>query len=207
METERRCDWAVLMARGDSRRMGQPKGLCRLPGVERTFLEVITGLYRDAGHPVAVVTTDDLAAQYRRCCPELWVDAWLLRTRGGGTAETVMAALADLADRATHLWLHPVDLPGVAADSLAAIRCCSQAHPGAVIVPEFQGIPGHPVVLPTGPFEFLIGWPIPTAQMRPWLLELTAPGPKRVAPLQTISLEDVGVVTDYDDDPAGRLTR
>jgi CTP:molybdopterin cytidylyltransferase MocA len=199
-----RSDWAVILARGLSTRMGLAKGLCRLPGDTETFLQRITALYCRRGFAVACVTTDRTAAEYRKALPDLKLDRWILRTGGGGTAGSVMAALADLADRASHLWLHPVDLPSVRRETVATIADRSLADDGKVIVPRHENVPGHPVVMPTGPFVFLVGWPVPSGQMRPWLLELTEAGEKQVAPLVDLPVTDPGVVTDYDDE--GSLT-
>jgi len=193
--SERR-DWAVILARGESRRMGQPKGLCRLPGEMRSFLARIVDLYGELAFPVAVVTTPAAGTVYRAELP-LAAVRWLERPGGRGTAFSVAAALEDLAAEATHLWLHPVDLPRVSAASLAALLARSAAEPEAVLVPEREGRPGHPVVLPVAPFRRLRGV-VRDGAMRPWLLELTAPGPDRLAPLTEVPLSDDGIVADYD---------
>ena len=41
----RRRDWAVVLARGESRRMGRPKGLCSAPDDPRPFLQRVYDLY------------------------------------------------------------------------------------------------------------------------------------------------------------------
>jgi CTP:molybdopterin cytidylyltransferase MocA len=192
------------MARGASLRMGRAKGLCRLPGDKLSFLARVVALYRKLKFAVAVVTTTQLSEDYRQELAPATCDLWILRPRGGGTATTVLAALSMLTDRATHLWLHPVDLPQVTVHSVSLLKRQSLAHPRAVLVPEHAGRPGHPVVLPVAPFADLIERPAPTA-MRPWLLELTREGPNQMAPLISVPLTDEGVVTDYDD--ASRLTK
>jgi CTP:molybdopterin cytidylyltransferase MocA len=193
--SERR-DWAVILARGESRRMGRPKGLCRLPGEARSFLTRIVDLYGEMAFPLAVVTTAAMGEAYRAELPGAPV-RWLERPAGRGTAFSVVAALEALAAEATHLWLHPVDLPRVTAASLDALLARSAAEPGTVLVPEREGRPGHPVVLPVAPFLRLRGV-VRDGDMRPWLLELTAPGPDRMAPLVAVPLRDEGIVTDYD---------
>ena len=73
--TRERRDWGVILARGDSARMGRPKGLCRLPGDAASFLASICGLYARAGLPVAVVTRPDLGSLYRAETTGIDVDA------------------------------------------------------------------------------------------------------------------------------------
>ncbi|MFH1845209.1 MAG: NTP transferase domain-containing protein [bacterium] len=192
-----RADWAVILARGDSSRMGRPKGLCRLPGDDRCFLALIAAAYQAIEFPVAVVTTCFLGKQYRAALSTSASPEWIERAGGGGTAASVVAALEMLVDRATHIWLHPVDLPGVAADSLARLLAESRRHPASLLVPEYAGQPGHPVVLPVGPFLGLCELTVPES-MRPWLLEVTASGPDQMAPLVPVPLRDRGIVTDYD---------
>ena len=193
--SERR-DWAVILARGESRRMGRPKGLCRLPGEVQSFLARIVDLYGEMSFPVAVVTTPGTGAVYRAELPRAAV-RWLERPAGRGTAFSVVAALDALAAEATHLWLHPVDLPRVSVASLGTLLARSVVEPGTVLVPEWKERPGHPVVLPVAPFRGLRGV-VRDGGMRPWLLELTAPGPDRLAPLVAVPLPDEGIVTDYD---------
>ena len=207
MDPKRRSDWAVILARGASTRMGRPKGLCHLPGDPLPFLSRILALYAGVGFPVAIVTTGELACLYRsilsgsappRPAARAQAAAWLLQPAGGGTAATVLAALAGLRSLATHLWLHPVDVPGVTAATLQELHRTSVAEPGSVLVPEHAGQPGHPVVMPVRPFTGLGGPPAHTA-MRPWLLELTRPDPHQAAPLLVVPLTDPQIVMDYDD--------
>lgn len=198
----RRLDWAVILARGASTRMGMPKGLCRLPGDSLCFLARILGLYRAEGFPVAVVTTTKLSEDYRQELAPAAPDAWVLRASGGGTAITVVAALETLSERASHIWLHPVDLPSVTSATVGSLLMLSRQRPEAVLVPEHKGRPGHPVVMPVIPFTHVLGDPVPR-DMRPWLLALTRPGPRQLAPLLPVELADRGIVADFDD--AGSL--
>jgi CTP:molybdopterin cytidylyltransferase MocA len=177
--------------------MGRPKGLCRLPDEPRSFLALIIDLYGELAFPVAVLTTPATGAAYRAALPQAPV-RWLEHPAGKGTAVSVVAALVALDGEATHLWLHPVDLPRVSAVSLRTLLARSRAEPEAVLVPQQGGQPGHPVVFPVAPFRSLRGM-VRDGAMRPWLLELTAPGPGRLAPLVAVSLPDAGIVTDYDD--------
>ena len=62
---ESRADHAVILARGDSRRMGVPKGLCRLPDDPQCFLGRIVQLYRLPGLPVSIVTTGPLSSRMK----------------------------------------------------------------------------------------------------------------------------------------------
>ncbi len=178
--------------------MGKPKGLCRLPADPQPFLARISALYREVGFPVAVATTPKLHGSYAPVLAAAPPDRWLLGPAGPGSGATVAAAMAELAGLATHLWLHPVDLPGVNQETVARLVRQSHRFPAIALVPEFQGRPGHPVVLPAGPFASLVT-ESPPAAMRTWLLAATRPGPAQLAELRAVAVDDAGVITDYDD--------
>ena len=185
-----RCDWAVILARGESERMGRPKGLCRRPGDDEPFLVRIARLYGAAGLPVAVVTTDQLHRLYEPAVARGAVQRWIERAPGAGTAASAGAALAALAGTASHLWLHPVDLPDVQATSLQTLSERSQAEPKALLVPYHGDRPGHPVVVPVASFRVLADPDLP-GRMCDRLREVC---------------DDPGVVADYDD-PVDLMTQ
>ena len=185
-----RHDWGVILARGDSTRMGRPKGLCRLPDDDLTFLDRICRLYTRAEMPVVVVTRPDLAAIYREAIPGAAVAEWVLFERGGGTAASCLAAVEALADRATHLWLHPVDLPMVRDDTLAHLADVSVATSDSILIPHHKTSRGHPVVTPLAPWRGLE--PVEyTGSMRD-LIDTHAAAVLRVL------LQDPGICWDFD---------
>ena len=192
-----RGDQGVILARGESRRMGRPKGLCPsgLPG--RSCLQAVADLYAAVGWPLAVVTTAPLAELYRPLLAGGPPVLWITRAAGGDTALSVVAALEVLGGTATHLWLHPVDLPQVAPGTLARLAAASRQAPGSVLVPEHAGVPGHPVVLPTAPFLALCG-ARPDGPMRPLLLAAARGEGTARAPLRNVPVADPGVIADRD---------
>jgi len=127
---------------------------------------------------------------------------WIARPGGGGTAASVAAAVSDLADAATHLWLHPVDLPEVRPETVAQLAARSRACPDGVLVPTHGGAPGHPVVLPVAVARDLAGTE-PGGAMRELLLAWTAPGAARRAPRLEVEIADPGVTADRDVPAAG----
>lgn len=189
MERPERRDEALILARGDSARMGRPKGLCMATDDPRPLIARIADLHLDVGHAVTVVTRPDLVAPYAEVLGQRPVH-WATPPPGEGTARSALAGLHDAADRATHLWLHPVDVPRVAPDTMAALADASRAQPEAVIVPEHEGAPGHPVVAPTRPAD------------APWPLD--APGSMRDLlhsgrwTLHALPCDDPGVIDDLD---------
>ncbi len=192
-----RVDYAVVLARGSSSRMGRPKGLCRATSGGSTCLEAVAGLYRAAGLPLAVVTTPQLARLYEPLLAGGAPLRWIVREAGQDTAASVAAALTELAACATHLWLHPVDLPDVRAATLMRLAEASRLAPLAVLVPAHQGERGHPVVLPCEPFADLRGtWP--AGPMRDLLRERAECGDARAVVVRDLPVDDPGVAADRD---------
>jgi CTP:molybdopterin cytidylyltransferase MocA len=179
--------------------MGRPKGLCRCPGDERPFLDRIVRLYGAAGIPVAVVTTAPLRRLYQA---ELATDAvriWIERPPGGGTAASAGAALAALAETASHVWLHPVDLPDVRPASLRILAVRSRAEPRALLVAGYRDRPGHPVIVPVAPLGQLADPSLP-GRMCDRLREACAAPIDGLDPIprRRVVLADPGLVSDYD---------
>jgi CTP:molybdopterin cytidylyltransferase MocA len=190
---ERR-DHAVILARGESRRMGRPKGLCPSGRPGLTCLQAVAALYREAGWPLAVVTTAPLAGLYAPLLADGPPVAWIEREPGADTAASVASALAALGDAATHLWLHPVDLPGVAPRTVARLLAASRAEPAAAWRPVHADAPGHPVVLPAAALRGLGGsWP--KGPMRALLAAAAAAGQ---LVLRELASDDPGTVADRD---------
>jgi CTP:molybdopterin cytidylyltransferase MocA len=186
-----RRDHAVILARGASRRMGSPKGLCRLAGSPRNLLETVLDLYAAFGLPTAVVTTPALATLYRDACRLPGPVCWIEYPAGGGTAATCLAAAAGLASDHTHLWLHPVDLPAVQPATLDSLRRVSSASPDAVVIPRHDDRRGHPVLVPMAPWRGLAPDDHP-GEMR----ELIAASGCEIV---WLDVQDAGVVSDVDE--------
>jgi CTP:molybdopterin cytidylyltransferase MocA len=188
-----RRDWAVILARGESRRMGAPKGLVVLPDDPRPLLLRVAELHDACGRPLCIVTTPALAAAYAGALTRSLRPVWALHPAGGDTAASVLAAVARLRGRASHLWLHPVDVPQVTAATCGQLAAASRRDPAAVIIPVFGTGRGHPVVAP----------------LAPWLDRDPAEydGPMRdliaatAVPVLRLPVADAGVVRDFDRPP------
>lgn len=187
--------WAVIMARGDSRRMGQPKGAVRFAGGGPCFLERVESLYRELGWPRLLVVRRDLEVLYRSLVAPDARLSWLPGEGGLGTAHTLQLAyralVGQIDDRAW-LWAHPVDVPLVKPSSLRELARAAEGHPGQVIRPLYRGRPGHPVAIPA---TLLARWFPPDAE--------PVAGPMRQlcqdAPVWSLDTHDASVVLDFDE--------
>lgn len=146
-----RRDLAVILARGDSRRMGTPKGLLVLEEGGAPFAAIIAGLYRPWADVVLVTRHEDRPL-YTAALAEMPDLEILGLDPGGGTALTLRQGwrLSRNGPQATHVWAHPVDMPLVKAMAMGDLFAASRRRPAAVVRPAREGRPGHPVVVPAG---------------------------------------------------------
>lgn len=133
---------AIILAAGESLRMGRPKALLEAsPGV--SFVERLSRTFAEAGL-VPLVVTGANADAIRAAHPGLkavlnarWPDGQLSSARVG-----LRAALAQGADR---ILIHPVDAPLIAPDTARAVLAALEEAPLALAT--FEGRPGHPLGL------------------------------------------------------------
>ena len=187
--------WALIMARGQSRRMGVPKGLVSLVEGGPPLLTLVDDLYRQLGWPRLVVTLDDLVAPYEAVLPRDGHRHWLGAETGGETARTIQLGFLFLAHRLQEedfLWIHPVDLPLVQPETLVHLRDTLEETAAQGIRPRFKEQPGHPVVLQVALLRQLFGnleTPV-DGTMKEQLHHL---------PLAMCPVIDQGVIMDFDD--------
>jgi CTP:molybdopterin cytidylyltransferase MocA len=190
--TAARQDAVVILARGEGSRMGRPKAGLRLPGMSRTFLQLVGELYAEFDWPITAVFGP--AGRGGLTIPPG------VRTldgpAGGDTALTMVTAWkADALAFAppTHYWAHPVDLPLVTASTVARLAEVSRGDPGAVVRPVCGGHPGHPVVVPRAVLRSVAADP----DYRD--LSFRAVLDRRPAPRLEVAVEDAGVTRDFDE--------
>ena len=129
---------AILLAAGQSQRMGSPKALYLLEN-GHTFLSLLVNTCRAAGVAPLVVTgahDADIARAYPRLF-RVYNRHWR-----DGQFSSVLCGLRACAN-AQRILIHPVDAPHVSAQTLKALRDCGEP----VAVASYQGTPGHPVAL------------------------------------------------------------
>ncbi|HEV8376252.1 MAG TPA: nucleotidyltransferase family protein [Candidatus Polarisedimenticolia bacterium] len=143
---------ALILAAGDSRRMGRPKALLPLEG--GTFLEVLTGRLCAAGVGPILAVLGDSAQEIG-----LAVKLSLLRVvinpdPSRGQLSSIHCGLESLAEgEVDALFLAPVDSPRVAIETLRRMIQALSNHP--LVVPVYQGKRGHPALFSASMFHAL----------------------------------------------------
>ena len=138
--------YAILLAAGESSRMGQLKAL--LPWRGRPLLQHQTAALLDGGADGVVAVLGHRADELRPLLEGRPGVSWTLNPdyRQGKTT-SIKAGLSALdGDAVDDILLLNVDQPRSAGD-IARILDAHRAADGAVTVPEYRGKGGHPIVL------------------------------------------------------------
>jgi molybdenum cofactor cytidylyltransferase len=149
---------ATILAAGASSRMGFPKALLEYRG--RTFLQsildatTVLGLYRlvAVGHdPDKVLTQHDLHD----------VTTVMNQEMAAGPIGSIRASIRAIESHPVDaLLVWPVDFPHVAVDTAQALIDGFRKHDkAAIVIPEFEGHGGHPVIFGRSVFEELLSAP------------------------------------------------
>ncbi len=120
---------AIILASGKGKRFGMPKAEAMLEG--QSFLQKICNSLDQAGLAYLVARypdTEDMLATLRRARAEL-----LLQNSNDGYSG---------------LLVFPVDYPLVRPQTLASLAKVHYQSPEAVIRPVYNGLRGHPIVIP-----------------------------------------------------------
>lgn len=133
---------AIILAAGESRRMGTPKALLEVePGI--TFLACLARTFAEAGAaPLVVVGAH--AAEIVAAHPALKAvvnEGW----PAGQLSSARVGVRAALIQGAARILIHPVDAPLIATTT--ALRVLAHLALDSAVVPTWGGSPGHPLGL------------------------------------------------------------
>lgn len=134
---------AIILAAGESKRMGYPKALIEHEG-GKSFLQSLASTFGKAGCSVIGIIGKEADA-VREQHPavhlvesERWQDGQLASVKAG-----VEAAFEEGADV---LLIHPVDMPALRASTLKSLMK-GLGDSLEAVRPEFEGAPGYPIIL------------------------------------------------------------
>ena len=137
---------AIILAAGQSRRMGRSKPLLTLGG--GTIIAHVAGSFRAAGiEDITVV----LGHRGNDIIPELQKNklSWVVNEQyEQGMLSSVKIGLASLGERIEGFFIMPADIPLVRPATLRDLYRFHVEHPGRVIYPCFQEQRGHPPLIP-----------------------------------------------------------
>jgi molybdenum cofactor cytidylyltransferase len=136
---------ASILAAGKGARIGMPKWqlLCR----GKTFLEIIVDnlFAANIGKVVCVVRADSMPPQDSRM--QIAINPEPEQGMLSSVYYGIAAASASYSDVGGYL-IMPVDHPLVQVKTLMQLRDVFALNPDCVIVPQFNGRRGHPIIIP-----------------------------------------------------------
>jgi molybdenum cofactor cytidylyltransferase len=138
--------WAIILAAGESKRMGAPKPFLKLRG--KTFIEHIYNNVQATGVERTVVVfarkdRDRVEALHVQNAFIVW-NRWVER----GQIYSLKLALRRVPPDADGILVCLVDHPCVRRGTYKAMMRHARRNPGRIIIPVHDGKRGHPVIFP-----------------------------------------------------------
>ncbi len=174
---------AIILAAGDSKRMGSPKALLEYRG--ETFADRLIRVLSCQCDPVMVVTgrhTDTIRAGVRG-------EARFIENPDPdrGQLSSLQCALVELPGEAEGFLFIPVDCPTVQESTVATLLRIK----AAIVIPRYEGRRGHPVCIARPLIgEFLA---------QPATAETRAAIQRHAGEIEYVDVDDPGVLVDIDD--------
>lgn len=181
---------AVILAAGESRRMGRPKPLLEFQG--ETFLGRLTRLFGAHCEQVIVVVgpASRPVATGREACPTSTINPHPER----GMLSSLQCGLRTISDSAEAIFFTPVDHPAISESTISTM---AERWGGELLtIPRRETRRGHPVLISRALIPEFLELP-DTAQARDVVV-------RHEPDVRYIDVEDPGILIDVDDPAAYR---
>ena len=179
----------ILLAAGESRRMGSPKALLRYQG--QTFIERICTAFLTAGVDELIVVLGARAAQLRQALP---TQANLRTVENPryfqGQLSSLMTGIGALSPESEAAVVNLVDHPLVTAETITALIASFRAAPLPILIAAYQGRRGHPVLFSSQVYGEILAAPLDQGAK-----VVVRKDPSRV---REVPLDDPGILADID---------
>jgi molybdenum cofactor cytidylyltransferase len=180
---------AILLAAGESRRMGSAKALLHYQG--QTFIARICGAFLTAGVDELVVVLGARADQLRQALPVHPKLRTVVNSRYAlGQLSSLMVGIGALSPESEAAVVSLVDHPMIEAETINALLASFRAAPLPILIASYQGKRGHPVL-----FSRLVYGEILAAPLDQGAKVVVRKDPARV---REIPLDDPGILADID---------
>jgi len=148
---------ALVLAAGESRRMGMPKPLLRFN--DTTFLEQIVGVLRNSGVDGITVVLGARAQMVRESVDLSRVDVVVNENYAQGQLSSLIRGLSSLSADTDAILLCLADHPFITRDVVGRLMGAFRQSRRPIVLPTFQGRRGHPALFASSLFDELANAP------------------------------------------------
>jgi molybdenum cofactor cytidylyltransferase len=148
----------IVLAAGDSTRMGYPKAL--LPLGTGTFLTRILATIREAGLPDSILILGGAAPIIQAKIRDWRADIWINPDPGRGQLSSIQIALSHLHSGFDAALIWPVDQPAVSAGLVINLARLFITSGALIALPSYGGRRGHPAIVRSPLFQEFMEIPL-----------------------------------------------
>ena len=135
----------VVLAAGESRRMGIPKAICSCKG--GTFLEAVVSYLQGAGIASIGVVLGAAQEEIRNHGLSEGIDIWINPNYRHGQLSSLQVALANQTSDVQGVMVALVDHPAVSIRTVSNLIEIFNGRHELVVKPQYQGRGGHPILI------------------------------------------------------------
>jgi molybdenum cofactor cytidylyltransferase len=148
---------AVILAAGESKRMGKPKPLLKFN--DRTFLEQIISVLKSSDVDTITVVLGAHAETIRESADLSDTNVVINKNYKKGQLSSLIAALENIPEDTEAILLCLVDHPFITKDLINTIIARFKQTAGPIIVPVYNKQRGHPTLFASSLFDELLNAP------------------------------------------------
>lgn len=180
---------AILLAAGESRRMGSPKALLHYQG--QTFIHRICTAFLTAGVDELIVVLGARAEEIGHALPAYPALRSVVNSRySQGQLSSLMVGIGALSPESEAAIVNLVDHPLVSSETIKAVIGSFRAAPLPIVIASYQGKRGHPVLFSSQMYGEILAAPLDQGAK-----VVVRKDPARV---REIPLDDPGILADID---------
>jgi molybdenum cofactor cytidylyltransferase len=179
----------IILAAGESRRMGSPKALLRYQG--KTFIERICNAFLSAGVDELIVVLGARAEKLRHAIPAHPQLRTVVNPRYfQGQLSSLMVGIGALSPESEAAIVNLVDHPLITAETINALITSFRAEPLPILIAAYNGKRGHPVLFSSQVYGEILAAPLDQGAK-----VVVRKDPSRV---RELPLDDPGILADID---------